>query len=92
MNYGIHDKELLAVVRALKEWRSYLIGLQREEPFTVITDHRALEYFSTKRELTPRQVHWANDIADYNLKLNYRPGSANVVADALSRKQEDLKT
>ena len=56
MNYDIHDKEMLAVIYGLKEWRSQLIGLQTTEPFSAITDHQALEYFSTKRELTPRQM------------------------------------
>jgi predicted aspartyl protease len=91
MNYGIHDKEMLAVMLALREWRHQLIGLQIT-PFQVITDHRALEYFSTKRELTARQMHWATDLAEFHLKLSYRPGTANIVADALSRKQEDLQT
>ena len=83
---------MLAVIYGLKEWRSQLIGLQTTEPFSAITDHRALEYFSTKRELTPRQMRWAITVADFNLKLTYRPGTANVVADALSRKQEELHT
>jgi transposase InsO family protein len=92
MNYDIHDKEMLAVIQGLHEWRAQLIGLQTPEPFSVLTDHRALEYFATKRELTPRQMRWAMTVADFNLKLTYRPGTANVAADALSRKQEELKT
>ena len=83
---------MLAVIQGLSEWRAQLIGLQTPGPFSAITDHRALEYFSTKRELTPRQMRWAIFVADYNIKLSYRPGTANVVADALSRKQEELKT
>jgi hypothetical protein len=53
-NYPIHDKELMAVVRALICWRAELIGLPR--PFTVITDNQALEFFSTKRLLNLRQA------------------------------------
>ena len=92
MNYDIHDKEMLAVIQGLSEWRHQLIGLQTTTPFRAVTDHRALEYFTTKRELTPRQMRWAMFVADYNVVLSYRPGTANVVADALSRKQEELKT
>ena len=90
MRYEIHDKEMLAVVEALKHWRDMLIGLQ--EQFTVITDHRALEYFSTKRLLNPRQARWQDCLSEFNFKLMYRPGSENIIADALSRKHEELRT
>jgi transposase InsO family protein len=90
MRYEIHDKEMLAVVEALKHWRDMLIGLQ--ERFLVITDHRALEYFSTKRLLNPRQARWQDCLSEFNFKLMYRPGSENIVADALSRKHEELRT
>ena len=61
-------------------------------PFLAVTDHRALEYFTTKRLLNPRQARWADILADYNFRITYRPGAANVVADALTRKHEELKT
>ena len=91
LNYGIHDKELLAVILALKCWRAELIGLQRDE-FLVVTDHRALEYFSTKRQLNLRQAGWADLLAQYNFKITYRPGKDNEAADALSRKTEVVRT
>jgi hypothetical protein len=91
-NYPIHDKELLAVVQALKHWRAELIGLQREYPFLVITDHRALEYFSTKRLLNPRQAGWQEFFADFNFEITYRPGTENLAADAMSRKNEIVTT
>jgi hypothetical protein len=89
-NYPIHDKELLAVVRALQCWRSELVGLPR--PFTVITDHEALKYFGTKRLLNGRQAGWAELLSQYNFVLTYRPGKQNALADALSRKAEELRT
>jgi hypothetical protein len=92
INYSIHDKEMLAVVQGLCEWRAQLIGLQSTKPFSALTNHRALKYFATKRELTPQQMRWAMTVANFNLTLTYRPGTANVIADALSRKQEELKT
>jgi hypothetical protein len=91
MRYEIHDKEMLAVIRGLAEWRPLLIGLQNT-PFLAITDHRALEYFTTKRLLNPRQARWADQLAEYDLKITYRPGSINTIADILSRKVEVLKT
>jgi hypothetical protein len=69
MRYEIHDKEMLAVICGLAEWRHFLIGLQ--VPFLAITDHRALEYFTTKRLLNPRQARWADQLADYHMKITY---------------------
>jgi hypothetical protein len=88
--YPIQDKEMLAVVLALQEWRVELVG--RQEPFLVVTDHRALEHFSTKRLLSARQAGWAEILAELSFKITYRPGKENVCADALSRKAEDLAT
>ena len=68
-----------------------LLGLQTV-PFVTITDHRALEYFTTKQLLNPRQARWADIVADYNFKITYRPGTANIVADALTRKHNELIT
>lgn len=91
-NYHIHDKELLAVIRALQCWRAELIGLQAEEPFLIITDHEALKYFGTKRPLNARQAGWAELLAQYHFQITYRPGKENAAADALSRKSEDTVT
>ncbi|RJE17141.1 to reverse transcriptase [Aspergillus sclerotialis] len=53
-NYEIHDKEMLGVIRALEEWKSELQGLQRDDRFQVLTDHKALEYFMGKKKLSAR--------------------------------------
>jgi hypothetical protein len=52
LNYPVHEKELLAIVRALKKWRIKLLGT----PFTIYTDHRTLENFMTQRKLSRRQA------------------------------------
>ena len=57
LNYFIHDKELLAIVRALEEREPELLSLQ--EPFLVVTDHRALASFMTKQKLNARQARRA---------------------------------
>lgn len=92
LNYPIHDKELLAIIRALEVWRSELIGFQGTDPFTVITDHRPLEYFMTKRLLNQRQANWATTLSNYNCIFTYRPGVENTIADSLSRKFSDMRT
>ena len=50
------------------------------------TDHKSLKYIFTQKELNLRQRRWLELIKDYDMKLHYHPGTANVVADALSRK------
>ena len=81
-NYPTHDLELAAVVFALKIWRHYLYG----ESCEIFTDHKSLKYIFTQKELNLRQRRWLELIKDYDVSINYHPGKANVVADALSRK------
>ena len=82
MNYATHDLELAAVVHALKTWRHFLVGNSCD----VYTDHKSLKYIFTQKELNLRQRRWLELIKDYDMRLHYHPGKANVVADALSRK------
>jgi hypothetical protein len=85
LNYPIHDKELMAVIEAFDEWRPYLSGT--EEPVDVFTDHRNLKYFVTK-ELSPRQIRWAEFLAPFNFRIHYVKGKENARADALSRRPD----
>src|SRR5438132_1119929 len=81
-NYPTHDLELEAVVHALKIWRHYLIGNKCE----LFTDHKSLRYIFTQQDLNLRQRRWLELIKDYDLDIQYHPGKANVVADALRNK------
>jgi hypothetical protein len=81
-NYPTHDFELAAVVHALKIWRHYLIGNKCE----MYMDYKSLKYIFTQSDLNLRKRRWLELIKDYNLEIDYHPGKANVVADALSRK------
>jgi hypothetical protein len=80
-NYPVHEKELLAIVRALKKWRSDLLGI----PIIVYTDHRTLQNFDTQRDLSRRQLRWQELMSQYDMEIVYIPGEDNTVADALSR-------
>ena len=82
VNYPTHDLELAAVVFALIIWRHYLYGV----PCRIFTDHKSLQYLSSQKDLNMRQRSWIELIKDYDCTIEYHPGKANVVADALSRK------
>lgn len=86
-NYEIHDKELLAIVRALKEWRPELKMVPK---FAIITDHRNLRYFRKAQHLTERQMRWSTLLSEFDYDLQYRPGKLAVRPDALSRRGQDI--
>ena len=56
-NYEIHDREMLAIIEALKDWRYFLEGLP--SPFEIITDHSNLQFWRTAQDLSRRQARWA---------------------------------
>ena len=88
-NYEIHDKELLAIIVALNEWRAELEGLQRSDQFLIFSDHQALQYFMTTKQLNARQARWAEFLSRFHFLIKYRTGKTNICADALTRRNQD---
>ncbi|GJU37264.1 putative reverse transcriptase domain-containing protein [Tanacetum coccineum] len=84
-NYTTHDLELGAVVFALKMWIHYLYGTK----CVVFTDRKSLQYILDQKELNMRQRRWLELLSDYDCEIRYHPGKANMVADALSRKEQN---
>ncbi|KAL8091679.1 hypothetical protein AgCh_034079 [Apium graveolens] len=83
IRYPTHDLELATIVFTLKIWRHYLYG----EKCEIFKDHKSLKYIFIQKELNMRQKRWLELIKDYDCEVLYHPGKANVVADALSRKE-----
>ena len=85
-NYEIHDKELLAVIRGLEEFRHLLEGAKHQ--IEVLTDHRNLVYFMTAQSLTRRQARWSLFLSRFDFRITHRPGKSSVKPDALSRRAD----
>ncbi|KAL1914164.1 uncharacterized protein VTP21DRAFT_10268 [Calcarisporiella thermophila] len=83
-NYPTHERELLAIVHALKVWRCYLEG----QHFVVRTDHRSLKHLQRQKKLSRRMARWMEELQEYDFTIEYRPGSMMTVADALSRRRD----
>jgi len=87
-NYDIYDKELMVIIKALEEWRPECEGARY--PLKLITDHKNLEYFMTKKLLNRRQAQWSEFLTRFDYEIVYRPGKSNGKADALTRRPGDL--
>ena len=85
-NYEIHDKEMLAIVRALEEWRHFVEGA--EHRCEIWTDHKNLQYFMTAKKLNRRQARWSLLLARFDFIMHHRPGKSMGKTDALSRRSD----
>ena len=88
-NYTIIEKEMLAIIQAVKEWRKYLKGSKTRAE--IIMDHKNLTYFQEAKITNRQQARWALEIQDVPYHITYRKGGKNVVANALSRKEDNIK-
>ena len=87
-HYDTHDRELLAIIRALEAFRHWLTGTKY--PITILTDHNNLRYFSTKQFLSPRQTQWMQFLTDFDIQIRYCPGRQSSVPDKLSRRANHI--
>ena len=85
-NYEIHDKEMLAIIRGLENWRHLLEGACFK--FEIWTDHKNLEYFMKAQKLNRRQARWALYLSRFDFTLKHVPGTKMGKADGLSRRSD----
>ena len=83
-NYSAYERELFAIIHALRTWGHYLYGSQ----FEIVFDHESIKWFMQNHDLKGRKARWAEILQEYDCKLCYRKGRYNIVADALSRMPE----
>lgn len=81
LNYPVHEKELLAIIRALRKWKVDLLGSE----FLVYTEHKTLLNFDRQKDMLRQQLHWMEELSIYNCRFVYVKEEENTVADALSR-------
>jgi len=81
-NYKIHDKEMLAIIQALQEWRHFIEGAEHQ--CEIWTDHKNLEYFMTAKQLNRRQARWSLYLSRFDFALHHKPGRSMGKPDALS--------
>src|SRR5258708_12821564 len=85
-NYQVYDRELLAIVTALKTWKYLLCGTT--QPIMIRTDHQNLTYYHGNHRLNGRQARWQLFLSEFNIKMEYQPGKELIQADALSRQHD----
>ncbi|KAB5589112.1 Retrotransposable element Tf2 [Ceratobasidium theobromae] len=88
-NYDTHDKELCTIITALEGWQYLLEGT--EEPITIYTDHRNLEYWANSSKFNRRHARWYQTLASFNFVIIYRPGKMSNKPDLLSRRSDHVE-
>jgi hypothetical protein len=84
--YEVYDRELLGIVRALREWRHYLYGSPHQ--VLIYSDHLNLLYFRKPQKLNDRQRRWIPELAQFDYKLIHLPGTQMIQSDTLSRRPD----
>jgi len=86
INYKIHNREILAIIRCLDEWRHLLEGVQSK--FKIWSDHKNLKYFMSSQKLNHKQARWALYLSRFDFMLKHVPGSSMGKANSLSRQPD----
>ena len=85
-NYNIYDRELLAIIYAIKAFHHLLLGAHHK--FLIRSDHENLKYIKSPQKISTRQARWHVFLQDYDFKLVYFPGKINTITDLLSQRKD----
>ena len=85
-NYEIYDREILAIIRALNEWRHYIQGTSHTT--TILSNHKNLTYYREAQRLNRRQARWSLYLSEFDVKLVHTPGHKMIQSDVLSRRPD----
>ena len=86
LHLSTYEKEFLAVVKAVKKWRPYLVG----KPFVIKTNHQSLKFLLEQRVGTLTQQKWITKLLGYSFVVEYKKGKNNKAANALSQRMEGI--
>lgn len=86
-NYSTTEKEALAIMWAVEKYRPYLFG----NKFILITDHKPLTFIKSSVK-NSKILRWRLELENFDYEVRYKEGKTNVVADALSRKNNEINT
>lgn len=84
LNYDTRERELLAVLLALRKWRVYLL----DKPFVVETDHHSLQSLLSQKSCSRRLARWLHELSEFSPRFKWIAGSSNTLADGLSRRPD----
>ena len=84
VNYNVHNKELLTIIKALEEWEQYLPHFSGT-PMIIVSDHQNLQYFMTARQVKPCHICWKEFLSGFNVKITYHPGKSSTKPNAFSQ-------
>lgn len=79
---SVYERELMAIVMAVQKWRHYLLGRH----FIILTDQKSPKFLTDQRVLGEEQFKGTSKLMGFDFEVQYRPGSENRAADALSRR------
>ena len=89
LNYKIYNKKLLTIVKAFRQWKAYLEKLR--DLIQIFTDYKNLIYFTIIKILNWWQIHWLEELSNFNFKIYYWKEFENAKTDVLSRRSNYMK-